>query len=320
MKRTTSIVRVVFSGLGRGWKSLWRDRSWLSSILAFAGVFLLVQTVFLVLLASDSAITALAERTELRLEINKDSTVQETQTLLQTLEEQPFISSVDLITKEQAYNIMSSDNSELTAFLDKFALENPFRDMVSLTLGSVHDYGKLVDVISAERFAAIIDPNFLNEVTDQEQYVGQIQSLSGATQLITWLFAIITAGTLIVLTMELIRRRALLRRDELLVERLVGASTFSIIIPFIVEACLLLWFACLLGTLLLVAILTFGPRFVEVEQLPIVTQVGQYLIPQIEVILPRFVLMLLAIIPCIAIFGAIVGLFKMLRTRSLSTL
>jgi cell division protein FtsX len=320
MDRSTSIPRLLISGLSRGWRSLWHDRSWFSSILAFAGVFLLVQTVFLVLLASNSAISALAERTELRLEINKGTSNQDIQELLLTLEEQPFIANVDLITKEQAYNKMSTDNSELTAFLDKFALPNPFRDMVSLTLNSVNQYSQLIEVVSEGRFTGIIDPEFLRNVTDQEQYVAQIQSLSGATSLITWIFAFITAGTLIVLTMELIRRRALLRNDELLVERLVGANTFSIIVPFIVEACVLLWISCVMGTIILLVLLAIGPSFLDTGQLPIFTQVGQYLIPQIEIIFPRFVVMLLGMIPFIAIFGAVVGLFRMLRTRSLSNL
>ena len=95
------------------------------------------------------------------------------------------------------------------------------------------------------------------------------------------LVLLLTGGILLFIVIELVRRRAFLRKEEVFVERMSGAQEASVILPFATEASVLLFVALLLslGCLLLFLVLLpqlvpsltdagiFGPLRTEISRL-----------------------------------------------------
>ncbi|MEK7590894.1 MAG: permease-like cell division protein FtsX [Patescibacteria group bacterium] len=296
-------------GLRRGILNIVRDRGLGASLAAFVAAAALIQFLFLLFIGAESLERMLRAQTDLRLEILSGATNQEIQQFYGGIRELPYVDEAQYVTREQAYELERRRDPELVAFLEEYNLENPFPDTIAVTLRSLDDYDAFAAFIRQEQWKSVVDPTFLSQVTDQEQQVYEMLRFTEAGRSLVLFFLLLVAGVAFFLLIELVRRRALERREEILIERLVGASPLSSILPFAVEASALMSAALLLSVLLIVFLLLSLPALV-----PAFSVGGPFaalknaVFSSLRVSGPVITLLEFLVIPVIGFTGAWIGL------------
>ncbi len=236
---STTIVRA----LKRGALSIFREEGWGTAIGSLFGLLLLLQVIVMLSVGVQGGLDLLRDRTDLRLQIRATATDPQIQDLIQNIRNLPYVDDVVYITREQAYERERKRDPTLVQFLTKFGIDNPFPDTLGVRLRHLQDFQTFLEFLRQPVFAAAVDPKFLTDTTDQQQEVDQLMQLVSASR--TVLVFVIGFAVLVLLfvVVELIRRRALMKRQELFVEQLVGASRADILLPFMVEMAVLLLIA-----------------------------------------------------------------------------
>lgn len=302
-------------GLRRGALNLWRDRAWGAGLGALVGMFVLIQTLGVGLIVTEGIRDLLRSRTDLRLEVRPGATDQGIQEFYNAVQSHPVVEDVAFITKEQAYERARTEDPKLIAFLEEFGLANPFADTVGVTLRNLDTYGEFLMFVQQERWQAIVDPAFLSEATDQEQHVMELLTVTSAGRSIAVLVLLVTTAALLFSIIELTRSRALMRSEEVLVERLAGAHTLSILVPFATEALLLLLLAIAGSAVLMILALLIVPVLVPALGTDGVFEpLGNTLIPLLQTRLPLFLLIQVLLAPAISIGGAWLGIRPQVRS------
>ena len=226
-------------GMVRGVRSITRDRGWGSSLAALLGLVLLCQFLVLGFVGLEAGITLLRERTDLRLEVQENASDPAIQDFLDRVRQQPYVDDVVYITKEQAFERMSKRDPKLIEFLKAFGVDNPFPETIGVRLKHLEDYSLLIDFLKAPESASVVNPNFLTTTTDQEAQVQKLLEATASAKLVVWAGLGLLFIVILFVVTSLLRVSATLKRDELYVEQLMGASQFSILSPFFGEACFL---------------------------------------------------------------------------------
>jgi cell division transport system permease protein len=303
-----SAKTVVKRGIMRGMLTLWRERQWMTALGALFGVFLLVQLLILVLTGLEGVQTLLRNRTDLQLEILQEASDNDIQSFLVELEDLAFVKSTVYITKEKTFEQNRISDPELIAFLEEFKMKNPFADSIRVSLSNLDHYDQLSSFIEQERWRNVVDPAFISKITEQEKQVHALLGIAAAVRSLTVLIILITAAALIFIVTELVRRRAMSRSDEVLVERLVGATPLSITIPFITEAVILLLTAIILSTAVMLIIASLLPLYIPaLSHNGILGPLRNEITPLMTTLLPTLLLIEVLITPLLAGIGAWLG-------------
>lgn len=276
---TTSLL--LQRGIQRGLSTLKRERGWGTSLWALVGVMLLVQ-LFLVLCIGVQGIDQLLRtQTDLRLQTHIGATDRGIQEFIAAAQTLPEVSHVEYITREQAFERERRANPDLVMFLEQFKIENPFPDTIAVTLKSFSSYDHFTAFVRQEQWQKVIDPAFLSQTTGQEGELRKMLRLTNAGWSLSFLVLSLTGIILLFIVIELVRRRAFLRKEEVFVERMSGAQEASVVLPFateatvLIEVALFLSIGCLFLLFLLFPILvpalgdptTFGPLRSEIGRM-----------------------------------------------------
>ncbi len=242
--------------------TLSRDRSWIGSLVAITGVLSLVQLFLLVLFALQAAGVLLTSGNSIRLEVLKTAPVNDVQDFLVAARDLPDVERVEYITREQAYERERLRQPELISFLEQFKIRNPFPDTVAVTLRSLEAFDDFSSFARKPEWSRIVDPASLSTVGDQEREVQEMRALTGSLKTLSVGLSSILFIVCVLLLVEFVRRRAMVRRDELMVERVAGTPPFSLLVPFATESSFLLLMGCVLSVIFLAAFVSFLPSLV----------------------------------------------------------
>lgn len=245
----------------RGIVSVFREEGWATSMGSLFGVLLIGQMLLLLAVGVQGGLQLLKERTDLRLQIRSTATDAQIQDLFQNVRQLPYVEDAVYVTREQAYERQKQRDPALIDFLVKFGIDNPFPDTLGVRLKRLEDYPAFLQFLKQPVFATVVDPSFLSTTTDQEQQVERLTEVVFASRTVLIFVVGLTVAVLLFVVIELIRRKALLKRQELFVEQLVGASNSDILLPFMVEMVCLLFFALLCSYVVIAAIVLLLPVF-----------------------------------------------------------
>ena len=306
-------------GVRRGVRTAAREHQWVTAFGVLFGVLLLVQLFIIGLFGVRSFELLLRERTDLRLEIQSLASDQHIREFFIELESLPAVASAVYITKEQALASVQEQDPSLSAFINEFGMENPFPDTISLTLRSLEDYRVLRTFIEEDRWNTVVDPSFLTDVTDQESQVFALLEFTQAGRSLVILILVVVGGILMFTVTEIARRRLLSRKEEVLIERLVGAHPLTIFLPFATEATLLLWIAIVASGVLSTVALFFMPSFIPAfGGEGIFGTLGEHVRSLVQLGLPVSFAIELLLAPLIASAGIYIGLRKHMHSTTLS--
>lgn len=306
-------------GIYRGFTLLWRERSWGTSLGALVGVLILVQMLLAGLFAVAAVQNILTAQSDVRLEIRSDALRAATQQFLSALKALPYVSDASYITREQAYARSAKEEPDLVSFLEKFGMGNPFPDTIGVTLASLDDYPLLSTFITGAEWQQVVDPTFLSTISRQEERMHELIRVARGGRSLAILLLGLAGGVLLATVVELTRLRAFHRRDEVLVERLAGANTTTIILPFAAEATALLWMGILVSTIAMTVFLFTLPLLVPaLSANGALGALREAASPLLASWLPVCIVLQLLLAPLLATLGAWLGIRSDIRSPSLA--
>ncbi|MDB4979007.1 MAG: cell division transport system permease protein [Candidatus Peribacteria bacterium] len=315
---SSSTFLIFTRGLKRGLVTLRRERGWLTTLLSLTGILVLAQLFVFMAIAGQGLESLIRSRMDVRLEILEGATDVQIREFFSAAKGQPTIHDVQYITKEQAYEAERLRDPQLISFLETLKLTNPFPETFNVTLRSLNDYDAFVAFVQNPQWSKIIDPNFLSKSTDQEKSIRELLKVTQAARLLVLAFLALTAFVLLFILMELVRRRSLLRSEEILIERLFGAHDLSVLLPFATESAALLVAALLVSMGLLIGFLFLLPTvFPVLASEGVFSGLRAQVDPLLRTFLPAFLSLELIIAPVLAFVGAWFGMRPQLRSRQL---
>lgn len=306
---------IVKRGIHRGITLFWRERSWGTSLGSLLGVTVLVQLLLAGLLSMAAIQTILVANADVRLEIRAEAPRAETQRFLSALKSLPYVANASYVTREQSYARAGKEEPDLVAFLEKFGMGNPFPDTIGVTLISLDDYALLSTFISGAEWQSVVDPTFLSTISRQEERMHELVRVADGGRSLVLLLLCIAGGVLLSTIIELTRLRALHRKDEVLVERLAGANTSWILLPFATEATLLLWASIAISGAVLTVFLFLLPVLLSALQSGgALSSLREAVAPLLAAYLPVCIILELLLAPVLAMLGAWIGMRTSIRS------
>lgn len=310
-------VILLKRGIRRGCITVWRERKWSTAFGALFGVFLLLQLLVLVLLGAQGITALLRSQTDLQLEIRREVSDQNVQEFFSTLQHLPYVSKATYVTREQALERAREHDPDLVTFVEKFGFENPLPDVVRVTLHSLKDSTQFMQFMQQDQWKKMIDPVFFSKAREQSTVAHELLRITQAGHSLAILFLIIIGSVIVFIITELTRARAMGRADEVMVKRVGGADTLTILVPFATEATLLSCIAIILSALCMLLFLLALPSLI-----PALTEGGFFssfrkgMIPLLKTSLPLFLLLEILISPLIGTLGAWLGIRPQLYART----
>ncbi|MDD5055418.1 MAG: permease-like cell division protein FtsX [Candidatus Peribacteraceae bacterium] len=222
-------------GVKRGVNHALRGEGSFIAIGALLGIFVLVQILLVSIVGTKAGLSFLRERLDLRIEVRDTATDAEVQDFMQAVDALPSVADIVFITREQALERQKQRDPTLVDFLVKFGIDNPFPDTVGVRLKRLEDASAFLTFIQAPAYAAVVNPAFLSETTDQQKQAEKLSTIVASTQALLWAGVGLIVLILLLVIIEYIRRRSLLRREEILIRQLAGTPMAELSLPFFVE-------------------------------------------------------------------------------------
>jgi len=295
--------------LGRGLRNILREPAGrLSAIGALFGIMAVIQILLLGFVGIRSVQNILESRFSLNIEINAEASGQERNEFFAELQNQPFVENAEYVTAEQTYENARTNDPELIAFLEKYELKNPFPDTVGISLFSDSALSGLKNFLNNDKWRRVINPASVSEITGQEERVGELISIMETGRSIALLIILVSIAVLALVITELIRSVAANRKDEVMVEQMVGASPLAIIMPFAAEAAILLWISIILSVLATVLLVEISSKFSPAFQGSLAEVLSGGMSSNIKNTFPIFVLIEFVLAPAVAFLGSWLGM------------
>ncbi|OIO54730.1 hypothetical protein AUJ46_02365 [Candidatus Peregrinibacteria bacterium CG1_02_54_53] len=315
------VSTVLRRSLRRALSTLWREGEWRMSFGSLLGICTLFQFLLLGLLAAAAVQSLLLSHSDLKLEIRAGAPRGEVQQLLSAILELPYVERGIFITREQALAQIKTQDPSLAAFFEKFQVDNPFPDTIGVTLKSLGNYPTFSAFLSDARWQQLVDPALLSTITHQEERVHELLRVASGGQNLAVILLLLACAILLFTIIEFTRRSALSRSEEVRVELLVGADGFTITLPFIWEAAILLWGSIAVSAVLLTAFLFILPTLVPALSSggalsPLFTAAT----PIVAVTLPLTIALEMLCAPLLAMVGAWMGVRPSVRGMPLHRL
>ncbi|MDO8469049.1 MAG: permease-like cell division protein FtsX [Candidatus Peribacter sp.] len=298
--------------------SLWREGGWRTSFGSLLGICTLFQFLLLGLLAAAAMRSLLLSNSDLKLEIRPEASRGEVQQFLSTLQQLPYMERAVYITREQALARIKTEDPSLAAFFEKFGVNNPFPDTIGVTLKSLADYPAFSTFLSDARWQQLVDPALLSTITHQEERVHELLRVANGGQNLASLLLLLACAILLSTVVEFTRRSALGRSAEVLVERLMGTDSATLVLPFVWEATLLLWGSIVMSAIVLGLFLLILPTLVPaLSSGGALAPLFMAAVPIVSFALPLSLVLELLCAPLLSMVGVWLGIRPSLKEASL---
>ncbi|OIO47069.1 MAG: hypothetical protein AUJ31_00540 [Parcubacteria group bacterium CG1_02_39_15] len=239
----TNFKRIIKSG----WISLRRDGE-----LALATVFILViaisvvTSLFLSKEMSQFLIYNLQEKVDVSVYFKESATEEEILDLKDELAKMEEIKEIDYVSEEQAYqNFVSKHESEQIIMESLEAIgENPFLASLSIKAWKTSQYGTISSFLEHPSFENLIEKV---DYYQRKPIIERIFSLTGIINKAGIFLSVLLVIAAILVAFNTIKLAIYNSREEIKIQRLVGASNWFIRGPFLIQGTIAGIFAALIG-------------------------------------------------------------------------
>lgn len=244
-----------------GWINFSRN-----SGLSIATIFIIVMTIslmtslFLFREAGQFLISYLQEKIDISVYFKIDSQEIDILEVKEELLKIPEVKNVQYVSREQALENFIQKHKDDPFLMESLAEvgENPFPAALNIKVWQADQYGQVVKFLEAGLFENVI------EKTDYHQRKPVIERVFAITSWINragLVFSLILVLIAVLVAFNTIRLAISNQKEELAVQRLVGASNWFIRGPFLVHGAISGFLAALISILIFaVAIFFFGPK------------------------------------------------------------
>ena len=227
----TSFRRII----GLGWQNMVRDGG-----IAVANIFImmipiiLVSSLFLLKDVSRFMIDSLEAKADISVYFNEDTLEDDILKVKEKISEIPQVNEVEYVSKDKAYNDFSErhkDNATLMESLQEVN-GNPFMASLNVKAMGVSQYDEVADLLNHDDYKAMVSKVNYSE---KKSVIEKIFSVTaGANKAGIVMFAVLGFISILV-TFNTIRMAIVNRKEEIEIQRLVGASKWFIQGQFFVE-------------------------------------------------------------------------------------
>jgi len=216
---------------------------WRNKVLSLATIFVIAIIIFIfniilsVNFIAQNAIADLNKKVDLVLYLKDTTDIPQTQNIMGVIKNLEGVENVIYTSKDQALGQLNKLHPELSASFEKYNLGNPLPASFNITTTDPKYHETITNFLSQQQYSAYLSNVTANDDTSIIKSVAKnLMRVSDFTrQVIFWLImTFIIGGALIIL--NALQITIFMRRQEISVMKLVGASHWFVRLPFIIEA------------------------------------------------------------------------------------
>ena len=229
----------MFISLKRIFRSGWHSFSQNGEILV-ATMFVLflaislVSTLFLFKDVSQILISSIQEKIDISVYFTEDASEEDILSVGEKIAKFPEVEKIEYVSPEQALENFIEEHKEEPALLDSIDEigQNPFLASLNIKAWDPNQYGKVSAFVEQSNFEDIIEKIDYHE---REPVIERISSLSSNITKFGISFSIILLIVAVLVTFNTIRLSIYDSREEIKIQRLVGAANWYIRGPFLIQ-------------------------------------------------------------------------------------
>jgi cell division transport system permease protein len=230
----TSIKRIIKSS----WINFWRQGG-----LTFATCFVLVMAIslasFLFLLKdlSNYAISNLQEKVDISVYFKKDASEEDIMKIKDEVAKIPEVKSIEYVSRETALENFTKKHQDDSALIESITEigENPLLASLNIKAWQFDQYQGVSDYLAKLGQDTVIEKI---DYFQRKSIIERVSILTSAMKTAGIIIGVVLSLVAILITFNTVRLAILNQRDEIAVQRLVGASNWFIRGPFLVQGVL----------------------------------------------------------------------------------
>ena len=258
MNNKPSSLYLIEKGIKFSISNIWRNK-----VLSIATIFVIAIIIFIfnIILSinfiAKDALLNLNNKVDLVIYLKDTTSINQTQNLIHTIQDLDGVNNVVYTSKQQALVQLKQTHPELSLSFQKYKLGNPLPASFNITTKDPKYQKSIIKFLSKAPYKT-----YLSNVTTNND-TGIISSVSKnlikvstfTKQIIFWLImTFVIGGTLIIL--NALQMTILMRKQEISIMKLVGASHWFIRLPFIIESIIYGSMAIIISFLMLIILST----------------------------------------------------------------
>lgn len=244
-----------------GWKNCSREKG-----LVFANIFILVLAIstltslFLLKDISQFLVSSIREKIDISVYFKLDTSEEDIMRIKEEVAKIPEVKEVQYVSQEEAlasFSIKHKDDPILMQSLDEIG-NNPFYASLSIKAFEASQYQAVADFLNNSAFTDLVEKV---DYYQRKPVIEKIFSFVSNMNTVGIVFSLLLIIIAVSIAFNTIRLAIYSSREEIKIQRLVGASNWFIRGPFLVQGAICGFFASLI-CLALFTLLTwiFGPK------------------------------------------------------------
>lgn len=252
----TSLKRIIYFG----WKDFYSSLGLsLATCFILVIVIFLITSIFLLKGISEHLIASAREKADMTIFLKEDSLEEDILKLKEELVKMPEVKEVEYVSKEQALEKFTKEHKDEPEIMRALGLfDNPLLSSLNIKAFEAAQYQAVVSFLENSSFS-----NLIKEV-DYPQRKLLIERIFGITEMVKKVGIIISfilAVIAILVAFNTVRLAIYNSREEIKIQRLVGASNWFIRGPFIVQGAIAGFFSVVFSFFMILGIIYFlGPK------------------------------------------------------------
>ncbi|MCK4781884.1 ABC transporter permease [Candidatus Parcubacteria bacterium] len=243
----TTIKRIIKSG----WKSFWRNNG-----LAVATIFIIVMIIslinglFIFQAATDFLVSNLQEKADVSIYFNENISEAEILEVKKEINAVEGVNSIEYISREMASEKFVEKYKESQILMEALEIveDDPFLASLNVKMAEASDYAVLNGFLEEKFSEKIYKINYF----ENKEVIESIFSISSDVKRFTFVFSLFLAVLGILVAFNTIRLTIYTLKEEIEIQRLVGASNWFIRGPFVVQGIIAGIFATMISLLIFI--------------------------------------------------------------------
>ncbi len=256
MKKDPSKSYLIKKALTFALQNLLRNKTMTVATVFVMGIIIFIFNVILgINLIAENAIKDLNKKIDVVVYLKDDTTSEKVLEIMSDIENLEGVEEITHTTKNQALESIKKTHPDLPLAFEKYNLENPLPASLNITTTHPKFHNSINTLLSQEKYLAYFSNIVKNSNDSKTDIISNVSKnlmkLTGFTeQLIFWLIiTFVVGGTLIIL--NALQITIYMRKNEIQIMKLVGASRWFIRLPFLIESIIYAVLAILISYILL---------------------------------------------------------------------
>ena len=239
-----------------GWQTFSRNLGpSLATIFIIFITLALITSLFLLREVSQFLIATLKEKTDISIYLKTESKEEEILGFKDEILKIPEVKNVEYVSREVAYEEFVQRHKDNPLLMESLVeVGNPFLASLNIIAGDTINYEKLVNFLENSSFQNLIEKVDYHQ---RKPIIEMIFSITSNINRIGIVISLILAVISILVAFNTIRLAIYAQKEEIKIQRLVGASNWFIRGPFIIQGAISGIFAALIVILIFLPLLNF---------------------------------------------------------------